>query len=57
MLPFMNELLNEKILKFLRNEAKYIPVDAEEKNETKKSSKVGSETAEEGNDNKEIAGE
>jgi trigger factor len=28
MLPFMNELLNEKILKFLRNEAKYIPVDA-----------------------------
>jgi trigger factor len=57
MLPFINELLNEKILKFLRNEAKYIPVDAEEKNETKKSSKVGSETAEEGNDNKEIAGE
>ena len=57
MLPFMNELLNEKILKFLRNEAKYIPVDAEEKNETKKSSKVVSETAEEGNDNKETAGE
>ena len=57
MLPFMNELLNEKILKFLRNEAKYIKVDAEEKNETKKSSKVGSETAEESNDNKEIAGE
>jgi len=57
MLPFMNELLNEKILKFLRNEAKYITVDAEEKNETKKSSKVGSETAEEGNDNKETAGE
>ena len=57
MLPFMNELLNEKILKFLRNEAKYIQVDAEEKNETKKSSKVGSETAEESNDNKEIAGE
>lgn len=57
MLPFMNELLNEKILKFLRNEAKYIPVDAEEKNEAKKSSEVGSETAEEGNDNKETAGE
>ena len=57
MLPFMNELLNEKILKFLRNEAKYIPVDAEEKNEAKKSFKVGSETAEEGNDNKETAGE
>ena len=57
MLPFMNELLNEKILKFLRNEAKYIPVDAEEKNEAKKSFKVVSETAEEGNDNKETAGE
>lgn len=57
MLPFMNELLNEKILKFLRNEAKYIPVDTEEKNEAKKSSEVGSETAEEGNDNKETAGE
>ncbi len=24
MLPFINELLNEKILKFLRDEAKYI---------------------------------
>jgi trigger factor len=26
MLPFINELLNEKILKFLRNEAKYVPL-------------------------------
>jgi len=26
MLPFINELLNEKILKFLRDEAKYIPL-------------------------------
>ncbi|MBW2501814.1 MAG: trigger factor [Deltaproteobacteria bacterium] len=29
MLPFINELLNEKILKFLRDEAKYVPMKAE----------------------------
>jgi trigger factor len=28
MLPFINELLNEKILKFLREEAKYVPMVA-----------------------------
>lgn len=57
MLPFMSELLNEKILKFLRDEAKYIPVTAEENDEVKQSSKAGAEAAEEVNDNKETSGE
>jgi trigger factor len=57
MLPFISELLNEKILKFLRDEAKYVPVTAEEKDEAKQSSKAGAEAAEEVNVNKETSGE
>ena len=33
MLPFINELLNEKILKFLRDEANYVAV-SQDKEET-----------------------
>ncbi len=57
MLPFMSELLNEKILKFLRDEAKYIPVTVKDKDEAKLSSKAGAEAAEEVNNNKEKSGE
>jgi trigger factor len=57
MLPFISELLNEKILKFLRDEAKYVPVTAEKKDEAKQSSKAGAEAAEEVNVNKETSGE
>lgn len=55
MLPFINELLNEKILKFLRAEASYVPVMAaavEEKNSEAETGK-----AEEITDNKETSGE
>jgi trigger factor len=57
MLPFINELLNEKILKFLRDEAKYIPITATPKTKKKKSSKVETDTAEKITDNKEKSGE
>jgi len=55
MLPFINELLNEKILKFLRDEAKYVSVASTA--ETEENSEAGKEEAEETTDNKEAAGE
>ncbi len=57
MLPFINELLNEKILKFLRDEAKYVPVTAAAKAEAKQSSKAKTDTAEEITDNNKTSGE
>jgi len=56
MLPFINELLNEKILKFLRDEAKYIPVTAAAADD-KKSSQAKPDEAEGNTDNKETSGE
>jgi trigger factor len=57
MLPFINELLNEKILKSLRDEANYVPVTAAPETEEKQSSEAKVETAEEITDKKEISGE
>jgi len=57
MLPFINELLNEKILKFLRDEAKYVPVTAAAKAEAKQSSKAKTDKAEEITDNNKTSGE
>jgi trigger factor len=57
MLPFINELLNEKILKFLRDEAKYVPVTNTQKTKKKKSAKEENETAEMITDKKEKSGE
>ncbi|MBW2522207.1 MAG: trigger factor, partial [Deltaproteobacteria bacterium] len=45
MLPFINELLNEKILKFLRDEAKYVPMKAEAAAGEEDPSKVGEKGA------------
>jgi len=55
MLPFINELLNEKILRFLRAEAKYVPMTAAVAEE--KTSEAETEKAEEITDNKEMSGE
>jgi trigger factor len=55
MLPFINELLNEKILKFLRAEAKYVPMTAAVTEEKTSEAKTGK--AEEITDNKETSGE
>ena len=57
MLPFINELLNEKILKFLRDEAKYVPVTAAAKAEAKQSSKAKTDSAEEITDTNKTSGE
>ena len=55
MLPFINELLNEKILKFLHAEANFVPVSAgAENNDT---SDAETEEAEEKTDNTETSGE
>ena len=54
-LPFINELLNEKILKFLHAEANFVPVSARaENNDT---SDAETEEAEEKTDNTETSGE
>ncbi len=45
MLPFINELLNEKILKFLRDEAKYVPMKAEVAGGAEDPSKAGEDSA------------
>ncbi len=45
MLPFINELLNEKILKFLRDEAKYVPMKEEAAAGEEDPSKVGEKGA------------
>jgi trigger factor len=55
MLPFINELLNEKILKFLRAEANYVPVKAAVAEEN--TTEAETEKAEEITDNKETSGE
>ena len=47
MLPFINELLNEKILKFLRHEAKYLEVTAVAETEGKQSSEAKVDVGEE----------
>ena len=57
MLPFINELLNEKILKFLRDEAKYVPLAAAAAGEDMQSSEAKDVAAEEITDNNETAGE
>ena len=56
MLPFINELLNEKILKFLRNEAKYVPA-AVVKDSKSKTAAGNAEKAEDITANNETAGE
>jgi len=54
MLPFIGELLNEKILKFLRGESKYIGLAAEQENKAAESEAV---TAEDNSGNQEKSGE
>ena len=55
MLPFINELLNEKILKFLRDGANYVPADTAA--EDKGTVETKTEAAEEPADNSENTGE
>jgi len=58
MLPFINELLNEKILQFLRTEANYVPMSSEAAGEDKEETSTAEDVpAEEITDNKETAGE
>ena len=57
MLPFINELLNEKILKFLRHEATYVPVSITKETGDKQSSEAKVEMAEEITDKKITSGE
>jgi hypothetical protein len=57
MLPFINELLNEKILQFLRAEAKYVPLSAAAAEEDKQSSPASGGAAEGITDINEKAGE
>jgi len=57
MLPFINELLNEKILKFLRDEAHYVPIAAAATGDDKQTSKATTEKAEEITDNNQTSGE
>ena len=57
MLPFINELLNEKILKFLRDGANYIPVAAATESDDKETTEAKLAEAEETTDNKETSGE
>jgi trigger factor len=57
MLPFINELLNEKILKFLRDEVRYVPVAAAPKDEKRQSARAKVDPAETTTDNNETSGE
>ena len=57
MLPFISELLNEKILKFLREEAKYVPAVAAVKDIISKTSKAKAKEAEDIAENNETSGE
>ena len=57
MLPFINELLNEKILKFLRDEARYVPVATAPKDEKRQSARAKVDPAETTTDNNETSGE
>jgi len=57
MLPFINELLNEKILKFLRQSAKFVPAAAAAEADNKENSDVITAAAEENTDNHENTGE
>jgi trigger factor len=57
MLPFMNELLNEKILKFLRSEAHYVPVTKKPEAPEKLKAEEKAAGTEEITDNKETSGE
>lgn len=51
MLPFINELLNEKILKFLRDVAKFVPMKAEAAADAGEPSMTGADVAVAGNEN------
>jgi trigger factor len=57
MLPFIGELLNEKILKFLRAEAKYVPVSVAAIDEAPQSVKTNAGKAKKITDNNETSGE
>jgi len=57
MLPFISELLNEKILKFLHGESNFVPLAAAVHQEEKHTSQGKAEEAEEITDKKETAGE
>jgi trigger factor len=57
MLPFISELLNEKILKFLRSEAKYVPLAATQKADASKTTEANKEEAKKNTDNNETSGE
>jgi hypothetical protein len=57
MLPFIGELLNEKILKFLRAEAKYVPVSVAAIDEAPQSVKTKAGKAKKITDNNETSGE
>lgn len=57
MLPFIGELLNEKILKFLRNKAKYVPVTTAAKDETEQSAQARTDMDEKNTDMNETSGE
>ena len=57
MLPFMNELLNEKILEFLRSEAHYVPVTKKPETPEKQKAEEKAAGIEEITDNKETSGE
>jgi trigger factor len=57
MMPFISELLNEKILKFLQGEAKYIPLVAEATDDDKQTSKTKVAEIEDKTDNNNTSGE
>ncbi|UCD66945.1 MAG: trigger factor [Deltaproteobacteria bacterium] len=57
MMPFISELLNEKILKFLQGEAKYIPLVAEATDDDKQTSKTKEVEVEDKTDNNNTSGE
>jgi len=57
MLPFINELLNEKILKFLREGAHFVPAAADAESDDKETFEAKTAAADERTDNQENAGE
>ena len=57
MLPFINELLNEKILKFLREGAHFVPAAAAAESDDKETLETQTAAADEITDNQENAGE
>jgi trigger factor len=57
MLPFINELLNEKILKFLREGAHFVPASVAAESDDKETVETQTAAADEITDNQENAGE